>query len=45
MRSDVLLAIVLEGIASERIPCATTEDLAALYRWLSYITAAEHAWR
>jgi hypothetical protein len=36
---DVLLAIVLEGIAAKRIPLRTEQDLAALYRWLQVITS------
>lgn len=35
--ADVLLAIVVEGIATERIPLATLEDVAALYTWLTVI--------
>jgi hypothetical protein len=34
-RSDVLLAVILEGIATDRIPLASVEDVAALYAWLT----------
>jgi hypothetical protein len=36
-RSDVLLAVIIEGIATDRIPLHTVEDVAALYAWLCVI--------
>jgi hypothetical protein len=36
-RDATLLALVLEGIASDRIPLSSVDDLAALYHWLTVI--------
>ena len=33
-RADVLLAVIVHGIATNTIPMHTLEDLAALHAWL-----------
>lgn len=36
-RADVLLAVIVEGIAHGGIPLNSMEDVAALYAWLTVI--------